>query len=259
MEICPALGLGDLCLWKLYEINTEDKIIKIQVNRGLIREFRSNFDSSLTFMKYLLKTLFPHALLEEVDNGPIHYPKLTQIKHYDLSHYFSVSLTSPSIPSLYLALHTKARFHNLNFRDYLPQLSVFLENFRCAIPIMILGERTVAKNKETDIWGIFSCYDTIKEALSKQNTVIDNTTEVLNEGSDPAEFEKDLFQIQNAECNVTFGIGGNFLLALFNSKKQIAFTAHEDLSKLPMESPTHLFCRSFDDILGHLEVYRAKP
>lgn len=59
--------------------------------------------------------------------------------------------------------------------------------------------------------------------LKEHNDVIDLTTGILTEGNDFNLFLNDIHLINNAKCNITFGIGGPFNITTAFCKQNIAF------------------------------------
>jgi hypothetical protein len=111
-----------------------------------------------------------------------------------------------------------------NFNDcFLQELNSFFSNFKTSKKIILLGEKNIEKNVETNIHKIISLYDNLL-LLNNNNIVIDLTNEFLTSGNDNyADFLKDIKIINKAVCNITFGIGGPFSICNCFSKKVISF------------------------------------
>jgi hypothetical protein len=105
----------------------------------------------------------------------------------------------------------------------MPELIIFFKTFKSHKNIIILGERHIGQNVETITHNTSSLYDKLS-LLSNNNNVIDLTHHVLTDGNqDIDKFYNDIELINNAICNVTFGVGGPFSMCKAFSKKNVSF------------------------------------
>lgn len=233
MEITPALGLGDLIIWKLYEINNNKHIVKVNINQQIIHDCREQYENGKRFIDYIISKLFPDSEKAYISSSNHRdYPAIeANLKKFDLYEFFKSPIPIEMPSTKYIAIHTKARYHKFDeFRSLIPEIKRVFSSFKCAYPIMILGERFVSNNLEVRTWNIISLYDLLIETLSVNNAIIDNSKSMLCEGVDPNEFEKDIELVHGAECNFTFGIGGNFSISLVNAKKTCGLVINEEFN-----------------------------
>lgn len=92
------------------------------------------------------------------------------------------------------------------------------------------------------------------KSLTKNNKIIDMSTELLSEGSDPESFQKDIEIINNAEYNITCGIWGNFVIANVTSEKCISYIGNSKHWFLNMtyDSGSHIFSNNVKDFLSSI-------
>jgi hypothetical protein len=128
-----------------------------------------------------------------------------------------------------------------NFNDcFLQELNSFFSNFKTSKKILLLGEKKIEKNLETNIHKIISLYDNLL-LLNNNNIVIDLTNEFLTSGNDNYnDFLKDIEIINKAVCNITFGIGGSFSICNCFSKKIISF--------IPFLNHTNRYYKNINEI-----------
>jgi hypothetical protein len=114
--------------------------------------------------------------------------------------------------------------------EILQHLILFLKQFKTTKTVLIMGEKYIGDNFETQVHKTQSLYNYLL-LLKENNKVIDLTTDCLTEGNDNFDsFLNDIELINKATCNVTFGIGGPFTLCKAFSKKNISFIPFYDLS-----------------------------
>jgi hypothetical protein len=76
MEITPALGIGDLLIWKMYSLYENKDIHTLNVSLKIINTYRTHPKEYLDFIIYLINKLFDNCninLLEDVES--VDYPK----------------------------------------------------------------------------------------------------------------------------------------------------------------------------------------
>jgi len=267
-EIEVAIGIGDLLQYSAFIIVNKLYNLTLLLNTRILNNYRNGSSDYKIFVEWLLNKL--DIKFKWVDGGnPISLETL--IGEYNINNFilsnkifinkfsFDNSLISEylqgkSLPEKYIVLHTKGR----EFYDY-DGAKLFLEKFRSKIPIIIIGEREVSANLfETQVLNIKSLYKIFIETLPEHNTVIDLTANLdldlqLNPTTDI--FERDLSIINNAECNIVFGCGGNLAMSYCFSKKLIAYVgcANQYIYRC---CPNCTFHKNFDDFKNNItELY----
>lgn len=224
MNITPHLGIGDLLLIKMKALSNHLTIQHINVNVNLLREYCGNYDVKFNFTIHLIKLLF-HSTISAT-NGPcdFHFDKYPLTKTYIYN-----DLVIPFKPNEYgdyIVFHTKCRHDGLIDRflnEILPDLILFLTNFKTTKTILLMGEKYIGDNVETRTHKTQSLYTSLL-LLSDKNTVIDLTIPVLTDGNmDFNSFLNEIEIINKAKCNVTFGIGGPFNLCKAFSENNLSF------------------------------------
>jgi hypothetical protein len=228
IEITPHLGIGDLIIIKMIALKYNLVFSKININRQLIETYSSDHKSKQVFIEKFLHLLFP-TIPSQVNNSPLDF--VAFCRKYPLQYAYLYDTIQPTIlPSINneysnaIVFHTKMRHDGLMgrvMRDFLPELQVFFKQFRTSRTIIIVGERNIGKNIETITHSTQSLY-TSMSALKENNTVIDLTQDVLTDGIEFDLFLNDLELMNKCACNVTFGIGGPFVLTAAFSKRRIA-------------------------------------
>ena len=235
MNITPHLGNGDLLLIKMKEISNNLSIANININQQLVKEYSDNYEIKMYSAKKLIELLFPTSSIS-ITNGPCDFYifnnyKLKQVYLYNyikdrIDDSIKTSVTNKY--SDYIVFHTKLIDCFIN--EILPQLNIFLSNFKTSKTILILGEKHIGKNLETEMHKTISLYNSLL-LLKNNNTVIDLTTDVLTPGNPNFDnFLYDIEIINNADFNVTFGIGGPYLLCKSFSLYNISFVPYRNIS-----------------------------
>jgi len=250
MNITPALGIGDLLIWKYFQINKNFEINSINLDLDLIYEYKStNPEKNIEFLKYFIFSLFskfPTLIHNKIQN--IDYCKdYGLIKNIYLYPYYNFATKEKDmIKEKYIIIHTKLRMDNyideFITKEY-NKLDKFCNEFITDYTIVLMGERELEQNKEVKIHKIISCYESLIK-LSKNNKVIDLTKEFLSSGAEPNDFENDLHIINKAKCNITFGYGGPFIISQSFSKNTLSFIGN--ISHESFEIFQNLI-RNFDD------------
>jgi hypothetical protein len=232
MDITPHLGIGDLLIIKMKEISNHLTIKNININSQLIRTYSSNYDVKINFIQEFLQLLFNSTIT--ITNGPCNYA----FDHYTIQKtyiyddiFFKNKMDTMNTDTI--IFHTKLRHDGLIdkfINEILQSLILFFKQFKTTKTILIMGEKYIGNNLETQIHKTQSLYNYLL-ILKDNNKVIDLTTDYLTEGNDNFDsFLNDIEMINKATCNVTFGIGGPFTLCKAFSKKNISFIPFYNLS-----------------------------
>lgn len=230
MEITPCVGIGDLLIYKMIDMNKSLNLKKINISKQLANTYRKYPDRFICFITKLINCLFPNVNVSVVDEQykPILYE----------GHKFQINspyiFDNMNIPrniirySNYIIFHTKVRMQNMESmvhfnNNELSLLKHFVENFITNKTIMILGERNIENCLEQQIHGIISIYELLRQ-LSIHNDVIDLTKDVLYSGNPSFDdFVDDVNMIHNASSNIEIGIGGSLAICQAVSKNNICY------------------------------------
>jgi len=155
----------------------------------------------------------------------------------------------------YIVFHTKFRENSskmsLEFqKNKLPILCDYWSRFKTKYLIIIIGDRKIEQNYEAQYHKVISLYEQLL-LLKNNNKVLDLTEEFLYSGQDNDGFLRDVGIIKDADVNITFGLGGNFCLSKFLSKKMIGFTYKTELNpKLLTDVDTDFITSDFNEFLS---------
>ncbi len=229
MEITPALGLGDIIQLKMYSIFHNIQVKKINININLLKKYKGDgYQKSLLFTKKLLKSFFKDTEIEENEKLDMHFVEKIKFDHTIINlkeEYQYQNNIEFTLEEEYIIFHTKLRLDNVpleQINNIIDIIDLFSQTFKTDKTILIMGERKIIKNYETELHHVKSLYTNLMK-LSIQNKVIDLTSEELINGNDYYDFEKDLKIIEKASHNVIFGIGGPFSLSLAFSNNNLLF------------------------------------
>jgi hypothetical protein len=235
MDITPHLGIGDLLILKMKEITNKFDLKNININVKLIEEYSDNYEIKLDNCKNLIAFLFPYCNIS-TNNGPCDYYILN---NYPLKQTYIYNFINKNLINIdnkysdYIIFHTKCRHDSLIDRfqnEIIKDLNFFLENFTTKKTILIMGEKFIGINLETQQHKTISLYDNLL-LLKKKNNVIDLTYDILTCGN--KNFDNFIFDIElinKADCNITFGIGGPLNLCKAFSEKNVSFIPFYKLS-----------------------------
>jgi hypothetical protein len=230
LSIYPALGLGDLLMWKLYLEATGQKLEHLYFNNDILNRYRCNPDSYREFLLYFISNLFQGVHIIQCVQLPIEYPhqpfptdRLQTLCLYDKFHF---TFPKPEIPTKpYIVIHMKARMdvcaQDFNTND-LPVIEKFCKTFQSKYTIMLMGDRNPEPNLENQIHNVRSIYNCF-EQCKENNEVIDRTKDNLCSGTDMREFEEDIHLMYGAVCNIVFGYGGPCSLSNVFAKQTICY------------------------------------
>jgi hypothetical protein len=228
MIITPCLGIGDLILLKWASITNNITITTINVCTNLIEEYSIDHETKTESIINTIHMLFPDIIINKIRGTvDIFFLKMNIDRLY-IYDYLNTSLFKNISNSYtnYIVFHTKVRYDRLideYKRCSIPELNIFFSTFKTDKKIIILGEKYVVNNKECDIHKTFSLYNNIM-LLQNKNEIIDLTKNVLVDGNNSFnDFVQDIQIINGALCNITFGLGGPYLLSHAFSTKIVSF------------------------------------
>jgi len=242
MDITPHLGIGDLLIVKMIQLSNNLNISNINLNKNTLQYF-GNCQTKLNSLNKFIYLLFPEVNIYITD-GPCDYYDFCdkyKIYIYYLYDYIidekiikkDITLDIKNKYNDYIVFHTKLRYDKLIDKfnnEILEDLIVFLKNFKTQKKILILGEKKIGDNYETRFHKTCSLYDHLL-LLNDNNNMVDLTCDILTDGNDDNnKFLYDIEIINNAECNIVFGIGGPYTLCKAFSKKNIFFCPFVDIS-----------------------------
>lgn len=249
-----ASGIGDILIQKSNYPNS-----KIYWNIKHLLDWKP-FPDNLKNIKFNIE-----LLLKLFDKQKIHifYNNNVKIDQRQLStlHFqpklinlFNISQNTYNFE--YIIVHTKLRFscnHSKTFIQHIKlKLKHFFSNFKTKYKILILGERKIANNKETEaIPTITTIYEECI-LLKNNNDVYDLTEEVMYNTPDMTRFEKDIKIINNAKLNVGIGHGGQFCFNLLFSKKTLYFCP-PGLINFQIENPNINIVTNIDNFIRQCE------
>ena len=225
MNITPHLGFGDLIILKMKQITHKFTISNININIDLVKTYSGDYNLKMQTIIMMIKLLFPETTIL-LTKGPNDW---YIFDNYSINQtYLYNDINIPKIPihyQNYIIFHTKLRYDGLigEFNnEIIPELITFFKSFKSPKNIIILGERHIGQNVETLTHNTCSLYN-ILMFLSVNNKVIDLTYHELTDGNPNINnFHMDVELINNAMCNVTFGIGGPFAMCKAFSKKNVS-------------------------------------
>lgn len=226
MNITPHLGFGDLIILKMKQVSHKITISNININIDLVRKYSGDYNLKLQTIIMMINLLFPETTIL-LTNGPNDWHIFDNLPINQVYLYDNINIKKNPINFQdYIIFHTKLRYDGLigEFNSkIMPELITFFKSFKSPKNIIILGERHIGKNVETITHNTCSLYN-ILMFLSDNNKVIDLSSHELTDGNPNINnFYNDIELINNAVCNVTFGIGGPFSMCKAFSKKNVSF------------------------------------
>jgi hypothetical protein len=136
----------------------------------------------------------------------------------------------------YIIFHTKCRFDSsFDYNNLKTHLRLFCREFKTNYKIIIMGEKIMPTNQESDIHKITTLYEELLE-LKNNNDVIDLSIYNIYDNLNFENYCKDMAIIHNAECNILFGNGGQFCNSIIFGKKSVVYTLPQLLFGLDKES-----------------------
>lgn len=228
MIITPCLGIGDLICLKWATITNNINVDTINICTNLIFENSIDCDTKTKSIINVINMLFPDVIINKTTGIPDNFFLTLNIDCLYIYDYLCKSLFENISNQYtdYIVFHTKVRYDSL-IDEYknsiIPQLNTFFSTFKTDKKIIILGERNMINNHEVVVHKTFSLYNNIM-LLCNNNEIIDLTKDVLVDGNIMFnDFLQDIQIINNALCNISFGIGGPYLLSHAFSKNNVSF------------------------------------
>lgn len=236
--ITPSLGLGDLILWKMVQLNTSIPISTIIINESIINKYRINNKNYKEYISKFIKNLFPSVNIQYINNSSNHSsPTLSTIKKSYFYNMYTFSNKERVIsPIKYIVIHTKIRFdyyiNNFYNNDYKIILD-YLKNKKFNLPVILMGEKEeIEQNEEVKIHGITSLYNELL-VIKNNNTLYDLTRSGLYSDNTIEMLEDDIDIINGAELNICFGYGGMLQICAAFSQNVLCYAGglqHEILN-----------------------------
>ncbi len=219
------IGLGDLIFIKgqLDTFKSNFDLIKIKFHTELIEKFRDNGPGYDLFLSEIAKLFFseaPYQITEE----PL--PFRSQI---EICNDYGLPSTKPDLKHLlcagdslnigpYIVLSTKIRYlPRTVFNQHAPELWSILRELSKKYKIVVLGERVVEMNAEYrhhTAEHIYSIYEDLIQNIP-QEALVDMTIPALGISSpELSKVRQDCLILRDSEFVITFGVGGNFCMAV---------------------------------------------
>lgn len=228
MIITPHLGIGDIIILRIKDVANQLGITDININTLQLKTQTEDYETKFSFIKQFIQFLFPSVSIHFTE-GPFDFDRIHSYPLKSTYLYNKISSRMLHIEnkySDYIVFHTKLRLDHwieLFHREVLPSLIVFFETFKTSKTILLLGEKEIGQNHETMLLKTTSLHNYML-SLRKNNTVIDLTKDVLTAGNpDFNDFLSDIEIINEADCNITFGIGGPFNICMAFSQRHVGF------------------------------------
>ena len=222
------MGIGDLIQLKWASITNNITITTINVCTNLIEKYSIDHETKTQSIINTINMLFPDVIINKITGTPDNFFLTLNIDCLYIYDYLCKSLFENISNQYtdYIVFHTKVRYDSL-IDEYknsiIPQLNTFFSTFKTDKKIIILGERNMINNHEVVVHKTFSLYNNIM-LLRNNNEIIDLTKDVLVDGNIMFnDFLQDIQIINNALCNISFGIGGPYLLSHAFSKNNVSF------------------------------------
>lgn len=235
LGITIAVGLGDAIFIAAALNNVKDKYDKITVNvRWDIAEtYKNDGKGYSAFYREILKLLFadPKFIIDD-KTQKLPFAGMHELWSWGIPPVLPrfgkiLKTTEPfSIEGEYIVVTTKVRQLDKKVYDKIkPKFLAHLKKLSAKNKIVIIGERKIEMNREYEHYSsrfIYSIYNDIVGAV--KNNLIDLTVPKLGiTVPDIETLKRDCSIMNNAKCVITFGCGGNFILATAVAKRIIAF------------------------------------
>jgi len=222
MIVTPNLGIGDILILKMYEINNSVLFDHFLIRMELIRNNRLNVENYKDFIVKLIIKLFNNPRIDFIESGGGDF-YISSMNKYYIADRYNFSYIYPNLKKDYrphVVFHTKARFdHCYNaYLEAIPQLIDFFSHLISNYDIYILGERQLENNFEVKQHNITSYYQILLN-LKNNNQVIDLTKDGLYSDNSIENFEYEVQLMNAASLNIGLGWGGpmNISLAFTNT------------------------------------------
>jgi len=187
----------------------------------------NNLDSDILFKLQLLKRISNKEEFIFYYDTELIYQKepqelYRQIQDYNVLHKYITNDNSSK--EEYIIFHTKCRFHSrYNYKELKLQIKNFASTFKTNQKIIIMGERIMPSNIESDIHHITTVYPELLE-LKIHNSVIDMTDDNIYDNLNFEHYMNDMTLVHGATKNILFGHGGQYCNCYCFSKKTFVYT-----------------------------------
>lgn len=255
-----SFGIGDFIILKEFSLSTGINFKKIFINKSLL-SYRSNNMAYFIFVRNLVYRLFDDCELLLVDHnedmpGPLIRKDFKVLKLYNI-YKFNFAYNNSLLDKKYVIFHTKCRFSTPKslkfFLSNINKLKLFFENFKCKYEIFLMGEKDIEQNYEAKILHIQSIYKVLS-LTTKNNNVLDLTSNMICSSNSIFNFDNDLHIIHNAQCNITFGEGGNFVMCNSFSDNNICYIGIENYQGCMPKQYEDISIRDLDNFLTEITI-----
>lgn len=222
-------GIGDILLnMVLLKNNIKKKPLYFNINiynDDTNTLALNNCLNSFTFKLKLLEQICKNDDIIFYNDTNINYNceyKLNEITNFKSLHtYFTFN---NSFNKEYIIFHTKCRFqNNFDYNNLKLKIKNFSENFKTNYLIIILGERTMPSNFESNYHKITTIYNELL-TLKNNNDVLDLSIDNIYDNLDFDNYCKDISLIYNAKTNILCGNGGHYCNSIVFGNGMIVYT-----------------------------------
>lgn len=216
-----ASGIGDILMYKIAYPHSP-----ININFHHISTYKPYPENifNIVFNYELISKLFKNVNYYYHPTYNIQYMdySLLLTKSYDLSDYFNIN---SYFDFDYVVIHTKLRLSS-DESQYIKiknEIAELFREYKCPLPIVVLGERILPKNAATMLWPFMTTVYNEIMLLEKNNKIIDLSVQEMYNTPNMEQFEKDISIISNATLNIGLGLGGQFCINSIFSKKTVYY------------------------------------
>lgn len=254
----PHLGLGDLLITRAL---TTGKV-KWLLDEQLIEKYRThNKEYSSLIGKVLtdlginfqwIKNLPTGSKYDDVNSLLKYKTSKNSILQKDIIRNLLYGVADFKESESYIVFHTKSRLDEERGKLDMKALQQFLQNYTTKKTIVLLGERVIDDNYENKYHQVVSLYSSLL-ALKANNKVFDRTVENIQAASNYDLLQRDIAIIREADLNINFGYGGNFVLSTLLGKRSINFVAglnHPYFALLPTQ---HILYTEIKDLFTAMQ------
>ena len=223
-------GIGDILLNILLIRNNIKKIplyfnLNIYINNVIvINNPLNSFKFKLSLLNKICETNDIVFYNDNINDYSCEY-KLNEITNFKALHtYFTFDT---KFDKEYIIFHTKCRFQGeFDYNNLKLEIIKFAKNFKTNYLIVILGERIMPSNFETDYHKITTVYNELLN-LKHNNNVLDLSIDNIYDNLIFDNYCKDMSIIYNAKTNIIFGHGGQYCNSIVFGNGMIVYTNKE--------------------------------
>lgn len=237
--VANAMGIGDLLYgFVAYKNNLITSNLNINVKYfSNTSPYYINPLNALEFRLQLIQKLIkdnnlPSNMCRFILSNNVNYKEPSEfynrIKNFKLEFNtdeinIDSKITSFIQNNKYIIFHTKCRhLHDTDYNAIKTMVSQFANIFKTKYKIIIIGEKNPLNTEETKWHNITTVYNELLP-LSINNDILDLTSDNFNI-LDFNQYQKDVKLIQNAECNISFGLGGSLCSSIIFGNKTYFYT-----------------------------------